>query len=160
MARRCSAGAIGAARYAGAPVGIQRTCCSLSSRNAAPAIARCALWTGSNVPPRMPIRDVNAAPLTADFAVAEDDVFLRRQTLEPDRTARVQLVGRDADFGAQAVLVAVGEAGGSVDDHRARIHFAQETLGARLVAGDDGVGVLRAVLGDVGDGLVQALHHA
>jgi len=56
----------------------------------------------------------------------------------------------------QAVLVAVGEAGRGVPHHRARVDFAQEALGARPVPGDDGVGMLRAVPGDVLDRLVEA----
>jgi hypothetical protein len=92
--------------------------------------------------------------------VADDDELLRRQAFEADRSARVQLVGGDADLGAEAVLVAVGEARRGVPHHRGRVDLAQEALGARAVAGDDRVGVLRAVLGDVRDRLVEALHHA
>ena len=39
-----------------------------------------------------------------DLAVAEYNVFLRRQSLEPDRPAGVQLVGRDTDLGAEDIV--------------------------------------------------------
>src|SRR5512134_374278 len=126
--------------------------------SAARAIARCALCTGSKVPPRMPA--FNSSPSGADLAVAEDDVLLGGQALEADRAARVQLVGRDADFGAQSVLVTVGEARGGVPHDRARVDLAQKPLGSRAVAGDDGIGMLRAVLRDVLDRFVEALYHA
>ena len=89
--------------------------------------------------------DALTAVPTADLAVAEHDALERGEALEPDRAARVQLVGGDADLGAQAVLEAVGEAGRGVHHHRARIDLAQEAPRARDVLGDDRVGVLRAV---------------
>jgi hypothetical protein len=67
----------------------------------------------------------------------------------------VELVGADADLGAQAVLEAVGKAGAGVDHHAGRIHLAQEAHGVRVVGRQDGIGVVRAVPVDVGDGLVQ-----
>src|SRR5262245_44126138 len=94
----------------------------------------------------------------SDLSGAEHDVLEGSEALEPDRAARVQLVGRDADFRSQAVLVAVGKAGGGVHHDRARIHFAQEALRARLVLRDDGVGVLRAVVRDVADRLAEVPH--
>ena len=78
----------------------------------------------------------------------------------PDRPARVQLVGRDADLGAEPVLEAVGEARRGVDHHRARVDLAQEAHRARVVLGDDRVGVLRAVLRDVRDRLVERVDDA
>src|SRR5690606_40784940 len=41
----------------------------------------------------------------------------------PIWTAGMQLVGGNADLGAQAILEAVGETGGGVDHHRAGIHL-------------------------------------
>ena len=58
-------------------------------------------------------------------------LFERGQPFEPDRAARVQLVGGDADLRAEAVLVAVGEARRRVHHDRARIDFAQEAPRAR-----------------------------
>jgi hypothetical protein len=40
---------------------------------------------------------------------SQHDPLLRGEAFEADRAARVQLVGRDADLGAEAVFEAVGE---------------------------------------------------
>src|SRR3954464_10343902 len=91
---------------------------------AARAISRCALWTGSNVPPRTPMSAafpfMCPQPLLAKLSVANYDVLLRRQSLEPHRAARMQLVGGDADLCAQAVFIAVGKARRGIPHHRAR----------------------------------------
>ncbi len=42
----------------------------------------------------------------------------------------------------------------------ARVDFGKESLGRRLVVGDDGVGVVRAVVLDMGDRGVQAVDDA
>ncbi|KAF1858399.1 hypothetical protein Lal_00014910 [Lupinus albus] len=81
----------------------------------------------------------------------------RRQAFQPDRSARVQLVVRDADLRTEAVLETVGEARRRVDHHGGRVDFAQEAHRVRVVLGDDGVRVLRRVLVDVLDGRVDAV---
>src|SRR2546425_605413 len=91
----------------------------------------------------------------ANLAAAEDHVLLRGEALEAHRAARMQLVGRNADLRAQAVLEAVGEARRSVHQYGARIDLAQETPGARFVFGDDRVGMLRSVPADVLDRRAQ-----
>jgi hypothetical protein len=45
----------------------------------------------------------------SDFALAQHHPFQRGQPLEAHRPAGVELVGADADLGAQAVLEAVGQ---------------------------------------------------
>ena len=72
----------------------------------------------------------------------------------------MQLVGGNADLRPQAELETIGEARGRIHDHRAGIHFAQEAPRPGDVFGDDGVGVLRTVDGDVLDRLVEVIHHA
>ena len=67
----------------------------------------------------------------------------------------MQLVGGDADLGAQPVLEAVGEAGRDVDHHARRIDLAQEARRGGVRIGDDRVGVMRAVALDVSDRLVE-----
>src|SRR5512134_1759138 len=96
-----------------------------------------------------------AARSGADLATAENDPLLAGEPLQSDRTAGVQLVGGDADLGAQPVLEAVGEARRGVDHHRAGVDLAQEAHGVGPVLGDDGVGVLRSVPADVLDRLVE-----
>src|SRR5688500_18841530 len=105
------------------------------------ASRRCPKWTGSKVPPKIPV----AANLCAHVPVAQHDPLLRGEALEADRPAGLQLVGRDADFGTQPVLEAVGEAGRRIHHHRARVDLAQEALRAGPVLGDDRVGMPRAV---------------
>src|SRR5438132_1188506 len=108
----------------------------------------------------MPSQGSKVLGLLPDLAAAEHDVLLRGEALQAHGPSRVQLVGRDADLRAEAVFEAVGEARGSVHQYGARIHLAQEAPGARFVFGDDGVGMLRAVLAYVLDRLFQILHHA
>src|SRR5215472_8208230 len=98
--------------------------------------------------PQIPVRYDSLTYLPA----AEHDPLLAGQALESDRSARVELVGRDADLRAQPVFEAVGEARGGIDHDRARIDLAQEARRVAVMLGDDGVGVLRAVLRDMVDG--------
>ncbi len=72
----------------------------------------------------------------------------------------MDLVGADADLGAQAELAAVVEAGAGVDHDGRAVDLGDEPLGGREVAGDDGLGVARAVTGDVVDRLVDRLDNA
>jgi hypothetical protein len=77
------------------------------------------------------------------------------EPLKADRPSGVRLAGRDADLGAKAVAEAVGEARARVDKDAGRIDPAAEALHARLVLGDDRVGVFGRVVVDVPDGLGQ-----
>ena len=76
------------------------------------------------------------------MSIPKDDELLRGEALDPDRPARMELVGADPDLGAETVLEAVGEAGRGIDHDRAGIDLAQEALCTTQVLGDDGVGVL------------------
>src|SRR5512135_381253 len=93
----------------------------------------------------------------ADLARPEHDPLATGQSFEADGAAGVKLVGRDADFGAEAVLEAVGEAGRGIDHHRARVDLAQEAHRVRVVLGHDRVGVLRTVARDVVDRHVERI---
>ena len=92
-------------------------------------------------------RHVSAAP---------DLVLVNHQALEADGATRVDLVGADADLGAEAVAHAVGEARGRVPVSSRAVDGRHEALGELLGRGQDGVGVVRAVLVDVGHGLLEA----
>ena len=70
----------------------------------------------------------------------------------------MQLVGGDADLGTEAIFKAICKAGRGVHHDGAGIDFAQETHRAGMVFGNDCVGVLRAILGDMGDCLVDPRH--
>ena len=89
------------------------------------------------------------------WPVALDDVLGGGQLAQAHRAAGVELLGADADLGAEAELLAVDEAGRGVDEHRGGVDLAGEAVGRREVAGDDGLGVTRAVAGDVVDRLVE-----
>src|SRR5207253_1920909 len=80
-----------------------------------------------------------------DLALAQHDPLLGRETLQPHRPARMELVGGDADLRAEAVLEAVGEARAGVDHHARGIDLAQEAHRTRVMRGEDGVRVVRAV---------------
>src|SRR5260221_2476774 len=83
-------------------------------------------------------------PLGTNLPRAQDHPFLASEAFEPDRPARMQLVGGNADLRAEAVLEAVGKARRRVDHHRARIDFASEAHRIGMVRRDDRVRVLRA----------------
>ena len=68
------------------------------------------------------------------------------------RPARVQAVGGDADLAAEAELAAVGELGRGVDQDDGAVDTRREPFGGLGVGGDDGLGVARAVAGEVIDG--------
>ena len=71
----------------------------------------------------------------------------------------MQLPRRDADLRAHAELAAVGELGGRVDHDDGAVDPVEEGFGRLRVLGDDGLGVLGAMAGDVGDGRVDAVDH-
>ena len=66
--------------------------------------------------------------------VAVDDVLHARELAQPHGAAGVELLGGDADLGAEAELGAVDEAGGGVDDDGGGVDLAAEPLGGAQVA--------------------------
>ncbi len=50
-----------------------------------------------------------AVGLFADMAVAEHNEFLGGESLQADRSARMKLIGRDTDLGAQTIFETVGK---------------------------------------------------
>src|SRR5438045_2184040 len=81
--------------------------------------------------------------LLSYFAVSEYDIFQRGQSFQANRSARMQLIVRNADFSAQTIFESVGKASRCVDHDRGRIDFAQEAHRARVVFRDNRVGMLR-----------------
>ena len=81
--------------------------------------------------------------------------LVRGQLAEAAGAAGVELVGADADLGAQAELAAVVETGAGVDHHGRAVDLGDEPLGRGEVGGDDRLGVARAVPGDMSDGLFE-----
>ena len=79
-----------------------------------------------------------------DLTVALDDPLGRRELGQGHRAAGVQLLGRDADLGAEPELAAVGEARARVDHDRRRVDLGREPAGGAAVLGDDRLGVARS----------------
>ena len=92
----------------------------------------------------------------ADVPVALDEVLERAQLAQPDRPARVQLLGRVADLRAHPELAPVGEARRGVHVHARRVHAQLEGARGGGVARDDRLGVPAAVAADVLDRLLDA----
>src|SRR4051794_18626223 len=90
-----------------------------------------------------------AGALLTNLAVAVDDVLVGRQLAQPDRPARVQLLGRVADLSTHAELETVGEAGRGVGIDDGRVDTGGEAPRGLLRSGDDRLGVAGAVSVDV-----------
>src|SRR5205823_14399241 len=96
----------------------------------------------------------------SDLSAADADPLVSGQLLQPHRAAGANFVGADANFRAHAEFAAIGKSGRGVPIDRGGIHFGKELLRMRLVARDNAVRVRRAIMIDVIDGLLQAVHDA
>lgn len=105
-----------------------------------------------------PLQPLPLAISQRDLAVAPELVLVDHEALKPDGAARVDLVGADADLGAEAVAHAVGHAGGRVPVDAGGVDAGHEALGEVLLRRQDRVRVLRPVRVDVGHGLVEIAH--
>src|SRR3546814_6994800 len=97
--------------------------------------------------------------LVPGLALAAHLMLVAGQLLRANRSAGVQLAGRDADLGAHAELTAVGKLRRGVVHHDSGIDLVHEADRRRGIFGDDSLGVVRAVAIDVGDGVVEILDH-
>src|SRR6266850_8224267 len=141
-------------------------------------MARCAACGGLNEPPSRPMR----MPLVwKGMACAADcdcisrvtactgrcsrprlpgavnAIFEARQLLGANRAAGVEFAGGNPDFGAEAELAAVGELRRGVVQHDRGIDLAEEFLGGLCILGHDRIGMMRAVIVDMRDRLVEAV---
>src|SRR5262245_9361920 len=78
--------------------------------------------------------------LDADVSVADDDVLAGRQLRQTQRSAGVELLGGDPDFGAESELATVGKPGRRVDHDRGGVDRRGEPAGRVLRVGHDGPG--------------------
>src|SRR4051794_20363630 len=85
---------------------------------------------------------VESAP---GLAGAADDVLGGGELAEAHGAAGVELLGADADLGAEAELFAVDEAGRGVDEDGGGVDLGGEAVGGGEVGRDDGLAVTRAV---------------
>mmetsp|Transcript_6822 Transcript_6822/g.19668 ORF Transcript_6822/g.19668 Transcript_6822/m.19668 type:complete len:436 (-) Transcript_6822:1878-3185(-) len=104
------------------------------------------------------VRVDNVLVLIDQVAVPPHEEAGGHEALYPHGAPRVDAGCADAHLGAQPITEAVGEAGGGVPVHAGAVHLAQEILGCLLVVCDNGIGVGGAVLMNVVDGLLHAVH--
>src|SRR3546814_3086783 len=93
--------------------------------------------------PVNPVRGCSGAGL----AFAVDDELERGELAQAHGAAGVELLGRYADLGAEAELLAVDEAGGGVHDDGGGVDLAGEALCGSQVGGADRLAVAGAVAG-------------
>src|SRR3546814_7415964 len=79
------------------------------------------------------------------LALAAHPVLVAGQLLRANRSAGMQLAGRDAVLGAHAEFTAVGKLSRGVVHHDPGIDLGHEAGRRRGIFGDDGLGVVRAV---------------
>src|SRR3546814_14666233 len=77
----------------------------------------------------------------AGLAFAVDDELERGELAQAHGAAGVELLGRYADLGAEAELLAVDEAGGGVHDDGGGVDLAGEALCGSPVGGDERLAV-------------------
>ena len=91
---------------------------------------------------------------------AVNAIFEAGQLLGADRATGVEFAGGDADLGAEAELAAVGELRRGVVQHDRGIDLVEEFLRGGGVFGHDRIGVMRAVIVNMRDRLVEAIDDA
>src|ERR1700687_444218 len=89
---------------------------------------------------------------------AVDAIFETGQLLGADRAAGVEFPGGDADFRAEAEFAAIGELGRCVMQHDRRIDLIEEFARGTFVFRHDRIGVVRAVVVNMRDRLIDAVH--
>jgi hypothetical protein len=94
------------------------------------------------------------------FALASQNVLVRHQPVKSDGSARVDPPRADPHLRTEPIAKTVREARARVHEHSRRVDAVHEGVadGGRL--GDDAVGMVRAVLVDVGDGGGEGGHGA
>ena len=86
-----------------------------------------------------------------------NDPFGAGEFAKGQGTPRVPFLRADGHFGAESELMSVVEARRGVDEHGRRIHLLGKTRGIGRVLRQDAITVLRAMVLDVLNGLVDAL---
>src|SRR6266850_2809984 len=159
-------------------VSSHQTRSSLRRFSANRLMARCAACGGLNEPPSRPTRmplvwngiaraaDCDCISRVAACAGlksrsrlpgAVNAIFEARQLLGADRAAGVEFAGGNADLGAEAELAAIGELRRGVVQHDGGIDLIEEFLRSAGVFRHDRIGMMRAVIVDMRDRLVEAV---
>src|SRR6185369_7534554 len=142
-------------------------------------MARCAACGGLNEPPSRPTRmplvwkgiacaaDCNCiSRVTAGSGLrsrprlpgAVNAIFEGRQLLGANRAASVEFAGGNADLRAEAELAAIGELRRCVVQHDRGIDLVEEFLGRRGILRHDRVGVMRAVIVNMRERVIETVH--
>ena len=100
-------------------------------------------------------RPLARSVIADDMTLAGYRVLVRYQSLKAYWAARVQLRCADAHFGAESVSEAIGEPRRAVAVYAGGVDELHETVGSCVILGHDGVGMVRSVTVDVGNGLVD-----
>ena len=81
--------------------------------------------------------------------VADHDPFRRGEPFQTYRSAGMDFIGTDPDFGAEPILKAIGKAGGRVDHDRTRIDFGDKSTRSDEIFRYDRIGMLRSITANV-----------
>src|SRR5436190_15454539 len=164
-------------------VSSHQTRSSLSRLIANRLMARWAACGGLNEPPSRPMRIPlvwNGITLLADCSIngatagaalcakslrrsrprlpgAVDAIFEAGQLLGANWPAGVEFAGGDPDFGAEAELAAIGELRRGVMQHDRGIDLVEEPRSGASVLRHDRIGVMRAMIVDMRDRLIEAV---
>src|SRR5436190_13901682 len=90
---------------------------------------------------------------------AVDAVFEAGQLLSPDRTSGVKSAGGNADLGAEPEFATIGELGRCVMQHDCGIDLIEEPARGGFVFGHDRVGVMRTVVVNMRERLIEPIDH-
>ena len=110
----------------------------------------------------MGVRNFGVQPdfemMLPDLAASVDDVLVTGQFSKSAWPASVKLVCADTNFGPQPVFAAIVEPGTCVNVNRRLIDGCREPGRRRDVSRHNRVGVVRAVLVDVSNRLLDVVH--
>ena len=86
-----------------------------------------------------------------------DHILINAQPLQPHRPPRMDLIRRDADFGAKPKTHSIRHSSTRVPEDARTVHACLEALGEVRGRSEDRVGVMGGVGINVGDGEVQGV---
>jgi len=88
---------------------------------------------------------VRSAIVAGNMTMPAQNIFIRCEAIEPDRTACMKFAGADADLRTETVAETVRKSCGHVVEDARCIDLAQEAIGSRGVFGKNALGMRRAV---------------
>src|SRR5260370_20294083 len=90
---------------------------------------------------------------------AMDAIFEAGQLLGANGAAGMKFPGGNPDFRAKAEFAAIGKLRRCVMQHDRRIDLVEKFAGGGCVLGDDRIGVMRTVVMNMRDRLIDTVHH-